>query len=131
MYPEINISQTNPTTGWGANIFTAKSNEVLKVSICKIDIYCNYVIDIHNNTGSQSISQIDLSLTQSETISKSGHNKVPLNSRVNLNAGQKFSVVLELTNPEYSDKISVEIPISDYSSQATANTSKSFVSPDG
>jgi hypothetical protein len=89
----------NPT-GWGANIFTAKSNEVLKaVSFYTTDLNCNYVINIYNNTGSQPISQAGPVLTQGGTISTSGYNTVPLNSGVELKAGQNFSVVLKLTNP--------------------------------
>ena len=129
---QINTSQTNPTIGWGANIFTAKSNEVLKaVSFYTTDLNCNYVINICNNTGSNPISQVGPSLTQSGTISNAGYNTVPLNSGVKLNAGQKFSVVLELINPVYNYPIAVEMPISDYSSQAKANASESFVSSDG
>jgi C1A family cysteine protease len=129
---QINISQTNPTIGWGANIFTAKSNEVLKaVSFYTTDLNCNYVINIYNNTGSNPISQAGPALTQSGTIPNAGYNTVPLNSGVQLNAGQKFSVVLELINPVYNYPIAVEMPISGYSSQAKANASESFVSSDG
>jgi hypothetical protein len=129
---QINTSQTNPTTGWGANIFTAKSNEVLKaVSFYTTDLNCNYVINIYNNTGSNPISQAGPALTQSGTIPNAGYHTVPLNSGVQLNAGQKFSVVLELINPVYNYPIAVEMPISDYSSQAKANASESFVSSDG
>ena len=129
---QINTSQTNPTTGWGANIFTANSNEVLKaVSFYTTDLNCNYVINIYNNPGSNPISQTGPALTQSGTISSAGYHTVPLNSGVQLNAGQKFSVVLELTNPTYQYPIPVEMPISGHSSQAIANASESFVSADG
>ncbi len=129
---KINTSQTNPTTGWAANIFTAKSNEALKaVSFYTTDINCNYVINIYNNTGSTPISQAGPALTQSGTIQSSGYHTVPLNSGVQLNGGQNFSVVLELTNPTSEYPIAVEMPISDYSSHATANASESFASPDG
>jgi C1A family cysteine protease len=129
---QINTSQNNPTTGWGANIFTANSNEVLKaVSFYTTDLNCNYVINIYNNIGSNPISQTGPALTQSGTISSAGYHTVPLNSGVQLNAGQKFSVVLELTNPTYQYPIPVEMPISGHSSQATANASESFVSSDG
>jgi PKD repeat protein len=129
---QINTSQTNPTTGWGANIFTANSNEVLKaISFYTTDLNCNYVINIYNNIGSNPISQTGPALTQSGTISSAGYHTVPLNSGVQLNAGQKFSVVLELTNPTYQYPIPVEMPISGHSSQATANASESFVSADG
>ena len=129
---QINTSQTNPTTGWGANIFTANSNEILKaVSFYTTDLNCNYVINIYNNTGSNPISQSSPALTQSGTFPNAGYHTVPLNSGVKLNAGQKFSVVLELINPTYQYPIPVEMPISGHSSQATANASESFVSSDG
>jgi C1A family cysteine protease len=129
---QISTSQTNPITGWGANIFTAKSNEVLKaVSFYTTDLNCNYVINIYNNTGSNPISQAGPVLTQSGTIPNAGYNTVPLNSGVKLNAGKNFSVVLKLTNPAYNYPIAVEMPISGYSSQAKANASESFVSSDG
>jgi C1A family cysteine protease len=129
---QINTSQTNPTTGWGANIFTANSNEVLKaISFYTTDLNCNYVINIYNNIGSNPISQSGPALAQSGTISSAGYHTIPLNSGVQLNAGQKFSVVLELTNPTYQYPIAVEMPISGHSSQATANASESFVSSDG
>jgi hypothetical protein len=129
---EINTSQTDPTTGWGANIFTAKSNEVLKaVSFYTTDQNCNYVIDIYNNTGSQPIVQDGPVLTQKGIISNAGYNTVPLSSGIELIAGQNFSIVLKLTNPEYKYPISVEMPIANYSSHATANASESFASSDG
>ena len=129
---QINTSQTNPNTGWGANIFTAKSSEVLNaISFYTTDLNCNYVINIYNNTGSTPISQTGPAHTQSGTIQSSGYHTIPLNSGVQLNAGQKFSIVLKLTNPTYQYPIAVEMPIRGHSSQAKANASESFVSSDG
>jgi PKD repeat protein len=129
---QINTSQTNPTTGWGANVFTANSNEVLKaISFYTIDLNCNYVINIYTNPSITPISQAGPVLTQSGTIPNAGYHTVPLNSGVKLNAGQTFFVVMEVTNPTYQYPIPVEMPISGYSSQATANASEGFVSSDG
>ena len=65
-----------------------------------------------------------------------GYHTVPLSSGIQLKAGQKFSVVLKLTNPENDNQnnkypIAVEEPIDGYSGKATANAGESFVSPDG
>ena len=129
---QINTNPTNPTTGWGANIFTAKSNEVIKaVSFYTTDLNCNYVINIYTDPSTTPISEVGPVLTQSGTISNAGYHTVPLNSGVQLNAGQTFSVVMELTNPTYKYPIAVEMPVSGYSSQATANELESFVSSDG
>ena len=129
---QIKTSQINPTIGWGANVFTAKSNEVLKaVSFYTTDLNCNYAISIYTNTGSKPISQAAPVLTQSETILNAGYHTIPLNAGVQLKAGQNFSVVIKLTNPTYQYPIAVEMPISDYSSQAIASPGESFVSADG
>ena len=126
------LNTTTNHTGWCANIFTARSNEVLKaISFYTTDLNCNYVINIYNNTGSNPISQVAPLSPKVEQFSNAGYHTVPLNSGVKLNAGQKFSVVLELINPVYIYPIAVEMPVSGYSSQATANASESFVSPDG
>jgi C1A family cysteine protease len=128
----ISTSQTNPTTGWGANIFTAKSSEVLKaVSFYTTDLNSNYVINIYTDPSTTPINEVGPVLTQSGTIPNAGYHTVPLNSGVQLNAVQTFSVVMELTNPTYQYPIPVEMPVSGYSSQATANESESFVSSDG
>ena len=127
---------SSSTTCWAANIFTANSNEILNaVSFYTTDLNCNYVINIYTNTGSQPSNQDGPVLTQSGTISNVGYHTVPLNSGIQLFPGQTFSVVLELTNPNYIYPIAVETPLSghlrDYSSQATANFGESFVSTDG
>ncbi len=119
-------------TGWCANIFTAKSNEVLEaVSFYTTDLNCNYKIYIYTNPSSTPISQDDPVLTQSGVISMSGYHTINLSSGVQLKADQKFSIILKLTNSKYNYPIAVESPISGYSSKAKANAGESFVSSDG
>jgi C1A family cysteine protease/PKD repeat protein len=118
--------------GWCANIFTAKSNEVLKaVSFYMTDLNCNYVISVYSNPGSKPISQAGPVFTQSGKSSTAGYHTIPLDSGVQLKAGQKFSVVLKLTTPGFNYPIPLEDPDSGYSSKATAHAGESFVSPDG
>ena len=125
------IGYSNPTC-WCANIFTAKSNEVLRaVSFYTTDSNCNYEIYIYTNPESSIISQTGYVLAQSGTIPFAGYHTVLLNSGVKLNAGQKFSVVMKLTTPRYNFPIAFEYPISGYSSKATANAGESFISYDG
>jgi C1A family cysteine protease/uncharacterized membrane protein len=120
------------STGWGANIFTARSNEVLKaVSFYTTDVNCNYELYIYTNPTSNPINQASLARTQSGAISNAGYHTVNLNSAVPLQAGQKFAVVLKLTTPGYNYPIAIEYPYSGYSSKATAHAGESFVSVDG
>ena len=119
-------------TSWCANIFTAKSNEVLKaVSFYTTDLNCRYELYIYINSGFNPISPAGPVLTQTGIISTSGYHTVRLNSGVQLNEGKKFSVVLKLINSGYNYPVAVEAPIAGYSSKARANLGESFISPDG
>ena len=117
---------------WCANIFTSKSDEALKaVSFYTTDSNCNYEIYIYTNPGSNPISQAGPVLSKSGTSPAAGYHTIPLDSGVPLKAGQKFSVVLKLTTPEYNFPIAIEMPYSGYSSKATAHAGESFISSDG
>jgi len=127
----VSTGYSNPTC-WCANIFTAKSNEVLKaVSFYTTDSNCNYEIYIYTNPESSPVSQTGHVLAQSGTIPFAGYHTVPLNSGVKLKTGQKFSVVMKLTTPGYNFPVALEYPISGYSSKATASAGESFISYDG
>ena len=131
-----NYGYGNPT-GWCANVFTAKSDEVLKaVSFYTTDSNCNYEVYIYNNLKSKPTVSAGLVFAQSGSITTAGYHTVPLSSSIQFKTGQKFSVVLKLTNPvhennDFKNPIAVEKPIDGYSSKARANAGESFVSPDG
>ena len=121
----------NPT-GWYANVFTVKSDEIVKaVSFYTVDSNCNYEIYIYTNPESGPINQFGPVLSKSGTIPVVGYHTIPLGSGVQLKAGQKFSIVLKLTTPLCNTPIAIEKPISGWSSKAKANAGESFVSPDG
>jgi C1A family cysteine protease len=126
------LGYDNSTTGWMANIFTAKSDELLKaVSFYATDTNCNYEIYIYTNSTSGPISQEGPIYFKNGTTSVAGYHTIPLNSDVQLAAGQNFSVVLKLTTPEFDYPMAVEMPYAGYSSNATANPGESFISSDG
>jgi Cysteine protease len=120
------------STGWCANIFTAKSDDSLKaVSFYTTDSNCNYEIYVYTDVSSSPISQVSPVASKSGTSSFAGYHTIPLNSAVQLKSGQKFSVVLKLTTTGYGYPIAIERPEAGYSSKATANSGESFVSSDG
>jgi C1A family cysteine protease len=122
---------SNPT-GWCANVFTAKSDEILKaVSFYTVDSNCNYKIYIFTNLESNPINQFGPVFSKSGTISVVGYHTIPFDSGVQLKAGTKFSVVLKLITPLRNTPIAIEQPVVGYSSKAKANAGESFVSPDG
>lgn len=116
----------NNSTCWGANVFTAISNGPLgAVSFYTTDSNCKYNLYI----GSSNLAS--RTLVQSGTIPLAGYHTISLNSPVSLTTGQKFSVIVELTNPSYYYPMATEEPITSYSSKATANAGESFLSSDG
>lgn len=119
------------TTGWLANIFTAAGSETLKaVSFYTASTSNTYELRIYRGVGSSPVSGTLVS-TQTGSISESGYFTIPLSSSVALTAGQKFSVVLKLTTSNYSYPIPIEVPVSGYSSSATASSGQSYISSNG
>jgi C1A family cysteine protease len=118
------LGYSNPTA-YCVNSFTAKSNEVLKaVGFYTTDSNCNYQIYT-------SIDNAAPVLAKSGTNSTAGYHTIPLDTGIRLNAGQKFSVYLKLTTPNYNYPLAIEEPISGYSSKATSNVGESYISYDG
>lgn len=125
------LGYSNPTA-WCANIFTAESAEVLKaVSFYTTDSNCNYEIYIYTDPDSGPLSPAGPVLSTSGTSLTAGYHTIPLGSDVQLMAGQKFSVVLKLTNLAYNWPIALEKPKANWSSKATANAGESFYSSSG
>jgi C1A family cysteine protease len=125
------IGYRNPSA-WCANIFTVKTNETVKaVSFYTFDSNCNYEIYIYINPEYNPINQFGSIFSKSGVIPLAGYHTVPLGTGVRLKAGQKFSVVLKLTTPNYNYPIAIEKPISGWSSKAKSNIGESFISPDG
>ena len=122
----------NNQTCWCANIFTVKSEEILKaVSFYATDSNCNYEIYIYTNPNSGPLNQSGPVFTQSGVSTTAGYHTVRLNTGILLQANQKFSVVLKPMTPGYNYPVAIEYPLSGYSSKAKANTGESFVSPNG
>ena len=101
------------------------------MSFYTTDSNCSYQIYIYTNQSSGPISQAGPILTKNGTATFAGYHTVPLGSPVQIQAGQKFSVVLELTTSGFGYPIAMERPISGWSSKAIANSGESFFSSDG
>jgi len=128
------LGYTGLTTAWGANVFTAKSDELLKaVSFYTTDSNCNYEIYVYTNVSSSPINQTGPIFTKNGSTSVAGYYTISLDSDVQLTADQNFSVVLNLTNLDYGYPLAIEEPISGAggSSKATANSDESFLSSNG
>jgi C1A family cysteine protease/PKD repeat protein len=122
------IGFSNSDSAWFANVFVASSNQQLaSVGFYIPQINSQYTIYIYNG----SITSKNLLESQSGSMQIPGYYTIPLNSGISLNSGQSFCIEVNLTTPGYTYPISAEGPIQGYSSNATANASESWVSPNG
>ncbi|WP_370575157.1 disaggregatase related repeat-containing protein, partial [Methanomethylovorans sp.] len=124
------VGYSNSTTAWGANVFTAESNEILNaVSFYTTDLQTSYEVLIYTEPVSGPIG--NLKSTVSGSFNYPGYHTVALNNDVDLTKGQKFSVVVKLTTPEYVFILATESPLSGYSSAATSNAGESYIAING
>ena len=64
-------------------------------------------------------------------ISTEGYKTIKLINAIPLIKNHKFSVVVKLLTPYYNKPITIEYPMSDYSSKATAKPGESYISSNG
>ena len=125
------LGYDNSPTCWGANIFEAVSGETLAaVGLYALDNDTAYTIIIRTGVSPDEPGSGAVALSDTGTISRAGYHTINLSSPVALTAGQRFSVIVELTTPGYSYPLPIERPIPDYASPL-AQPGQSFYSHDG
>jgi uncharacterized repeat protein (TIGR01451 family) len=119
-------------TAWFSNIFTAKSKELLKAAsfyVHKPNSAYNLYIYL-NPVGNNPVSG-SLVAFKNGIISTAGYKTIQLDNFIKLIKNQRFSVVVKLVTPDETEPISIEYPLYEYSSKATARSGQSYVSIDG
>ena len=113
------------TTGWGANVFTARRSE----SIAAVGFFTHMPNTTYTVYAGASLQA--LQAKGSGTISTPGFHTVKLSSPHAVTGGTKFVVALRLTAPGNDYPLAVEYAVTDYSSSATALPGQSFISSSG
>jgi parallel beta-helix repeat protein len=119
------------SVAWGANVYTATSDEVLgAVSFYTTSSQTSYEVFIYTDPVSSPLG--DLKSNVSGTFAYPGYHTVTLDDRVDLTAGQKFSVVVRLSTSGYGYPLAMEVPLPYlYSSTATSNADESYIGENG
>ena len=116
---------------YGANVFTADGYEALTdVSFYTRGPEAGYTVAIFTNFTTPPGDAAPAAWT-SGTCTLPGYHTISLPEAVPLTPGEVFSVVLAIDDPADSYPLVIEMPIEDYSSQATAGPGESYVSEDG
>ncbi|MCK5584308.1 MAG: hypothetical protein KAI33_10970, partial [Elusimicrobiales bacterium] len=121
----------NDSVAHMANIFTAIADNTLSaVSFYTNDTNVAYEVKVYGNvTAGQPVSGTLLT-SASGSFANAGYHSVSISPSIVL-SGQKFSIIVKITNSSYSWPVATEEPVGGYSSLATANAGESYVSEDG
>ncbi|MDD4253917.1 MAG: lectin like domain-containing protein [Methanofollis sp.] len=126
------IGTSSSTTLYGANVFTADGYEDLRsVSFYTREPGTDYVVAVFRDIDEPPGNASGPVAWVNGTADLPGYHTIPLPEAVSLAPGQTFSVVLKVDAPTDPFPLVVEMPIADYSSNATAGPGESYVSVDG
>ncbi|MGC8804353.1 MAG: lectin like domain-containing protein [Candidatus Ratteibacteria bacterium] len=118
-------------TAYFANIYKGRTSELIEaVGFYTPVTNSQYEIKIYKNVSFSPIDGI-CATVKSGTIEDPGYHTIRLETGVPVVKDEKFSAIVRLKTPGYNYPIPVEMPISRYSSKATALPGQSFVSKDG
>lgn len=122
----------NSATAWFANVFTATSD----CAIAAAGFYTpapdsTYTLYVYRGVTTSPVYASGLQATVSGTLPSAGYHTVQLPSSVQVSAGQKFSVVVRLTTPDYDYPVCVEAKYSGFSDAATSGSGQGYISSNG
>lgn len=103
-------------TARAANIFTAESDEILEaVSFYTTDAGTEYTISVYTGVeeGKPTSGELSWIEAQRGTEPYAGYHTIELEQPIELKKGERFSIVVELTNPEFESPIAVEWYVKD------------------
>jgi C1A family cysteine protease len=125
------IGSGNTTTWWGANVFTATTNEQLAaVSFYAQRADTQYTVYVHVDPTSEPVGGTTYT-GPTGTMAYPGYYTLPLTIPTPLSAGHKFSVIVKFTTPDFNYPVPAEKAIANKSSHATARPGQSYASSDG
>ena len=128
------IGYTDNNTAWGANVFLAGRNEILKaVSFYTTDSSTSCEVYVYKNPDSGPINSTGYELCENGSFTYSGYHTHVLSSPVAFSSGETLSVVIKFENQDGSSKnpLAFEYPEHGYSTKANASKGQSYISSDG
>ena len=130
-----NLYQHDISEVWGyaiskyaANVFTAKDNEVLKEVM--VNVLVEQTCNIYVNSSGDNLNLNNLTKVASNVNLKPGYNTIKIDEYIKFNKGNKFAIVVEITNENYYG-IGVESSVNGRFNNVTSNAGESFYSYNG
>ena len=119
-------------TAWFGNVFTAASDEeVTAVSFYTSQVNSSFRAMVYRSPSPGPLNPAGPASTVTGIIPVPGYHTIALPEPVQVLKGENFSAVVRLQTPGYRYPVSIEAPVSGYSSRASAGAGQSWVSSDG
>ncbi len=119
------------TRAWGANIFKAKVQFSLKaVGFHTLVPNTSFIAYVYKDVAEGQPRSGTLVAKVKGKFPMAGYHTVPVDP-VKILKGQRFSVVIRFTTPNYNYPVPIESPVPNYSSNATSAAGQSFMSSGG
>ncbi|MDO9324253.1 MAG: lectin like domain-containing protein [Methanoregula sp.] len=116
-------------TGSFANVYTANSSEIIKaVGFYTTDLNVLYTISIYKNPTSGPVGGTPAA-TFSGTLANMGYHTVviPSSQQIPVTTGDKFSIIVQVTNPTNDYYIPVEVNEYEYTSEIVSQSGQGYV----
>ncbi len=126
------IGFTGKPSAWMGACYVSDSEQlVCAVSFYTVGANTAYTVQVHALAqGANSPVGSKLAETTGSVVWP-GYHTIPIPSPPALTAGQRFSVIVQLTTPGTNYPLAIEEPISGYSSAARANAGETYYSSNG
>lgn len=117
------------SSAWGANIFTAETNEsVIAVGFYAFAPNTSYEVRVYTGCTAGMPMSGTKNISQSGTFEDAGYHTVKLGSEISITKGTLFSIVVHVDSPGELYPLALEWREEGYTSRVTASAGESFVS---
>jgi len=118
----------NEVSAWGANVFTAGSDELLRaVGFYAVEDDVDYEVYLATNPDTDSFTE--RTMVAAGHLDNPGYYTIDLDSAYALEAGESFGVIIKLTTQEKSNQLPAESKLRDL--EPEVNAGESYISADG
>lgn len=119
-------------TAWGANIFIAENaGQIQAVTFYTPAVDSAYEVYVYVGCSAGAPRSGTLAYTATGDFVNMGYHTVEVTPPVSIANGQRFSIVLKMTSPEYNYPLCMEGPVEGYCSAPTAAPGQSYLSYGG
>jgi C1A family cysteine protease len=119
-------------TAWFSNVFTASgTEEITDIAFYTSANNSSFTITIKTGVTGNPSTGVQVGSQQQGTTDMPGYHRIKLNSPVRINSGDKFAVIVRLTEQQSDSPVGVLWPYNGYTESVTASRGVGWISSNG